>query len=171
MTIHRSQAASTPATLPIGRSRRVRSRVGRSLVFLSLGTAVLCTIVVWHRDATFVIKSRDRITPAIAPINVYLSEHGVLPLVYPVAAALDHPPADHGFTYVEEPVVRWARTAGRPVVVGWGKSAGLIVKPNGRAVAVLENGVVRVDWMAGRDLGRVLDQQREAAGFPAANHP
>ena len=149
-----------PATLALDRSRKVRLRLGRSLVPLLLAAVVLCAMVVWHRDATHITKACDRIEPHLVPIRRYLAQNKMLPAVYPTYQDLGTSLNPRGFTYVAEPIVRWARTADRRVLIGYGPNNGLIVRPNGHAVAIYENGAIHVEWMAVRELQQLLDEQQ-----------
>lgn len=164
-----AHSSPVPPTQDVDRSRKAKLRIGRSLFLLSSAAVVLCAIVVWHRDATHITKACDRIEPAVAAINRYLMENDTLPILYPVRAGLDAPPGDDGFKYVDPSIIRWARTVDRPVVIGYGASEGLIVKPNGRPVAIHQDHHVRVEWMSGRDLGALLTEQQRLAGGAAGN--
>ena len=72
------------------------------------------------------------------------------------------------FTYVGPEVVTWARTANRPVVIGWDAGNSLIGR-NGHAVVMYDGGTLRAEWLSTRDLGSVLADYAELESPPPAD--
>ncbi len=167
MEQHQNITAQRSPNCAIDRSRRVRSRLRRSLIPLLAAAVALCAVVVWHRDATHIQKACDRLEPHLAPIRRYLARHHTLPLVYPAYPDLAPQPTPQRFRYLDKQTLNWARSAPGPTIIGYGPDNGLIVSPNGHAVAIYENGDLQVEWLPSRDLGpRLASQQARAAATP-----
>lgn len=146
------------------RSRKVRSRLARSLLLLTIAAVVLCVLVVWQRDGRRVDAARRRIRSAFAPVARYLDDHGTLPIDFPYPNGDPAPHTSEAFTYVEPGVIRWAVRDPEPVVIGYGRLKGLIASPDGHAVMMYHNGRLWTDWLTPDELEDRLAEQRALAG-------
>lgn len=164
-------AAAAKTAVVVDRSRQVRSRLSRGLVPLLIAAIVLCGVVVWLRDAKHIITATERMQPYLTPLHRHLQEHHSLPTTYPSVSWPDG--SDRAdFVYADPRIIEWAQTAGRPAVIGYAaRSTGLIVRHNGRGVAVFENGQVRAEWMSGADLDRTLAEQQKLASAAPTTPP
>lgn len=156
-------AASVPDAAAVNRSRKARLRLGRSLLPLLAAAVVLCAVVVWQRDARHIEAARLAINGYRVPLATYLADHDTLPLIYPHFPGQEVSDKTSSFTYIGQEVVKWARQADRPVIVGYGHVQGLIARPNGHPVIYYDKGELRVDWIAKSDLSLRLAEQRALA--------
>ena len=157
-------ASSVPPAVALDRSRKARLRLGRSVLPLFVAAAAMCVIVVWYRDSRHIEAARAEMNAYLAPLATYLAENGTLPLVYPHYPGQAVSDRAGVFTYVEQDVIRWARRADKPAIIGYGRSRGLIAVPNGHPVILYGSGELRVSWIPNRDLlSRLAEQRRSAA--------
>lgn len=147
------------------RSRRVRSRLSRSLLPILATAVVLCLVVVWQRDTRRRESEVVRLQPVLRPLQRYLREHDTLPLVYPHYKDDPLAPAEYDFTYVDAEIIRWARSADQPAIVGFGRASSMIGR-NGRAVVIHDQGELRVEWRRVDRFNAQMADQRHAAGVP-----
>jgi len=147
------------------RSEIARRRLRRGVLLLFAAAVVLCAVVVWQRDARQIEDTRQLIDRRMGPVARYLAEHGTLPYDFPKNADQDLQGKTTGFTYLEPDVIRWAMTAGQPVVIGYGHVRGLIARPDGHAVMVYDHGKLRAEWLTQSQLQDRLAKQRQAAGL------
>ncbi|NOT01276.1 MAG: hypothetical protein HOP29_11680 [Phycisphaerales bacterium] len=163
MTPNPPHAVPVPPAVTRRHSQVVRGRLARRLAAFVGAAVVLCAVVVWQRDARHIEAARAEMGALLKPLQQYLDEHAGLPAAYPDEPGTVSPIDTGAFRYADADVIRWAKTAGRPVVIAHGRSQGLIARPNGYAVIVYDRGTLRVDWMPGSRLGPSLDEQRSLA--------
>lgn len=164
---HEPQSAPpVQAAVAVDRSRKARWRLGRSVLPLVGMAIALCVVVVWQRDARHIEAERQRIRHLIEPLRRYVREIGTLPGVFPSYVDLPASAEMRDFTYVDEQMIRWCRNAERAIVVGYGRSQGLI-GTNGHVVVIYENGELRDDWVSNRQLGQLLAEQKRLSSGTA----
>ncbi len=152
---HQSTQASTESTGP------PRARVRRRVWPLPVAAFALCALVIWQRDARQIDWALAGIERFIPPLEAHLTQNGTLPIEYPDAESLADD--DRGFTYADPEIIRWAATADRPVIIAFTRGTGLIVRPNGHAVIIYDNGGLRAVWVTNTELGKRRDAQRDLA--------
>jgi len=154
------------ATVSEVRSRRVRSLISRRFGMALLAGVLLCVVVVWQRDVQSIERAKSRVARHVAALNAYLASNHALPASYPPGGMIAGAEKADDFRYVSPSVIRWARTADVPVLIGYERTTGLIARPDGHAVAYYHQGAVRCEWIDGVALRPILDQQEASASQP-----
>ncbi len=108
-------------------------------------------------------KACERMQPLATTLKQYFSDHGSLPeSVAGLGKSSVMTPGDD-FHYASAEVLGWAPHAGEPVVIGFGQRTGLILKPNGYAAIILDEGEIRVEWIPNSDVGARMERQQQKA--------
>ncbi len=146
------------------RTRRVRSRVGRRIAGLLIGGIALCTLVVYLRDAAAIKSECRHLDLLMTPVREHLEKTGRLPLRFPTDP--NTKPDREDVAYVDPEVIRWSQSTDKPVLIAYLPGYGLILRSNGHAVAIFNDGEITIEWLPNKEVGPRLDAQRRATGIP-----
>jgi hypothetical protein len=138
-----------------------RRRVIRSTATLLFTAVVLCLFVIWGRDrstSAAVLKSVD---PAVNDLRQRMRTLGALPASLP-ELGIKLPYASNAERF-------YAMNSKDPVIIAYTSPVNLLLRQNGRAVIVYQNGKIWSEWLSeGEFLKRLQAQQKSMEAFEAS---
>jgi hypothetical protein len=159
-----------PVDAPAVRRRRIEARaqarrrwVARTITGLLLGSLALIVIVSIQRDREHRRVHVAALRAYIRPLNDMLARTSYLPAVWNGHGVIPTPPIPfRDFEYASDAMREYARQCGKPTVVAWGPRVPIVFGSTCRAVAVLEDGRVHVEWWTERRFVRERAAERDA---------
>ena len=131
------------------RAGRVRSRVIKGVVALTLAGVVYVAVVTAGRDRIRVSQSGDAAEDVRRAIQAALVETGRLPLKLPTKRADGTNLAADSITYLSTGEIRLLRDADHPVIVAYSRRIATVLLTPGRWAVMCEADRCYTEWLTG----------------------
>jgi hypothetical protein len=124
---------------------------------------LLCIVVIWQRNRVRLSEAQERFEEHAAGLIEKVQTTGTLPLFYPPRQSARRRAAASDFTYIDDAMVRFARSWQGPLIVAYSPSVRFVLGPDERVVAMREAEGIRVTTMSNRQFRQRLAEQRRRA--------